>query len=184
MDLLLNARVLSIVVEGQRCVGVRLDEGTVRAESEVLLCAGAINSPRLLMLSGIGPADALRSLGVGVVRDLPDVGLHMEDHVLLAGVAYRAKRAVPRSHYNHADALLYVPRADPSDSPELLVMCLSLPFVLPSVGPLAPPAYVLTPCRHAPAKPRHGQNSLPTIRALRPSSIQTTFHTRPIWRFS
>ena len=83
----------------------------VRAEAEVLLCAGAINSPRLLMLSGIGPADQL-ALGIPV-SDLPDVGRHLEDHLLVAGVAYAARRDVPRSHYNHADALLYVPRAEP-----------------------------------------------------------------------
>ena len=53
---------------------------------------------------------------------------------------------MPRSHYNHADALLYVPRANPAESPEHLVMCLSLPFVLPTVGPLPAPAYVLVPC--------------------------------------
>ncbi len=146
IDLLLDTRVLGLALEGGRCVGVRLDDRTVRPEAEVLLCAGAINSPRLLMLSGMGPADQLRPLGVEVVRDLPDVGLHLEDHLLLAGVAYRARREVPRSHYNHADALLYVPRRDPADSPDVLVMCLSLPFVLPSVGQLAPPAYVLTPC--------------------------------------
>src|SRR5207237_6418848 len=59
---------------------------------------------------------------------------------------YKARREIPRSHYNHADALLYVPQSAPDASPELLVMCLSLPFVLPTVGPLAAPAYVLVPC--------------------------------------
>jgi choline dehydrogenase len=98
------------------------------------------------MLSGIGPADQLRSFDIPVVVDLPDVGRHLEDHLLVAGVAYAARRDVPRSHYQHADALLYVPRTDPHDSPEHLVMCLSLPFVLPSVGQLPSPAYVLVPC--------------------------------------
>ncbi len=74
------------------------------------------------------------------------VGGHLEDHLFLAGVAYSARQEVPRSHYNHADALLYVPNRDPADSPDLLIMCLSLPFVMPSVGPLASPAYVLVPC--------------------------------------
>jgi choline dehydrogenase len=78
--------------------------------------------------------------------DLPDVGNHLEDHLVLAGVAYSARREVPSSHYNHADAMLYVPNRDPSESPDLLIMCLSIPFVLPSVGKLTPPAYVLVPC--------------------------------------
>lgn len=146
VDLLLGARVLGLAIERGRCVGVRLTDRILRPEIDVLLCAGAIDSPRLLMLSGIGPADHLRSLGIPVVQDLPDVGLHLEDHLVLAGVAYAAPRPVPLSHYNHADAVLYVPRADPDESPELLVMCLSLPFVLPSVGPLDSPAYVLVPC--------------------------------------
>jgi choline dehydrogenase-like flavoprotein len=98
------------------------------------------------MASGVGPADELRALGISVALDLADVGRHLEDHLLVAGVAYRAKRKVPHSHYNHADALLYAPRSNPDESPDILVMCLSLPFVLPNVGPLAPPAYVLTPC--------------------------------------
>ena len=98
------------------------------------------------MVSGIGPADELRSHGITITVDLPDVGRHLQDHILLAGVAYGARREVPRSHYNHADSLLYVPHGNPGESPSHLVMCLSLPFVLPTVGPLPPPAYVLTPC--------------------------------------
>jgi choline dehydrogenase-like flavoprotein len=146
VDLLVGTEVLGLAIENERCVGVRIAERIVRPDIEVLLCAGAIDSPRLLMLSGIGPADDLRSLGIPIAIDAPDVGRHLEDHLLVAGVAYKARRDVPRSHYNHADALLYVPQSAPDASPELLVMCLSLPFVLPTVGPLAPPAYVLVPC--------------------------------------
>jgi choline dehydrogenase-like flavoprotein len=146
VDLLLGTQALGLATERGRCTGVRLPGRLVRPEVEVLLCAGAIDSPRLLMLSGIGPGEQLRSLGISVAQDLPGVGRHLEDHLLLAGVAYAARREVARSRYNHADAVLYVPRSDPDDSPEVLVMCLSLPFVLPGVGPLAPPAYVLAPC--------------------------------------
>jgi choline dehydrogenase-like flavoprotein len=146
VDLLLNTEVLGLAIEGGRCTGVGLANRIVRAGAEVLLSAGAIDSPRLLMLSGIGPADQLSSSGIPVAQDLPDVGRHLEDHLLVAGLAYAARREVPRSHYNHADALLYVPRTDPAESPEHLVMCLSLPFVLPTVGPLPAPAYVLVPC--------------------------------------
>jgi choline dehydrogenase-like flavoprotein len=145
-DVLIGVAVLGLAIEGGRCVGVKLANRLVRPEIEVLLCAGAIDSPRLLMVSGIGPADELKALGISVALDLPDVGRHLEDHLLVAGVTYSATRDVPRSHYNHADALLYAPGSNPNESPDILVMCLSLPFVRPTVGALAPPAYVLVPC--------------------------------------
>jgi choline dehydrogenase-like flavoprotein len=146
VDLLVGSQVQKLHIENGRCMGVQLVNRIVHPEIETLLCAGAIDSPRILMLSGIGPADHMSSFDIRVSVDLPDVGSHLEDHLLLAGVAYSARQEVPRSHYNHADAMLYVPNRDPSESPDLLIMCLSIPFVLPSVGKLAPPAYVLVPC--------------------------------------
>ncbi len=77
--------VTRIVVEHGRAVGVELIEAgaksVVRCDREVLLTAGAINSPRMLMLSGIGPADHLISVGVPVVHDLPGVGANLQDHL-------------------------------------------------------------------------------------------------------
>ncbi len=84
--------VRSIVFEGGRAVGVRYRRGgqedTARAEREVILSAGAIGSPHLMLLSGIGPADELRAAGVPVVADAPGVGKNLQDH-LLVSVAYR-----------------------------------------------------------------------------------------------
>src|SRR5882757_2107488 len=77
VDLLVDTEVLGLVIDDGRCIGLRLAEHLVRADSEVLLCAGAIDSPRLLLLSGIGSADQLRALGIPVVLDLPDVGRHL-----------------------------------------------------------------------------------------------------------
>ena len=71
--------------EGRRATGVRYRsngaEHHVRAEREVILCGGAINSPQLLALSGIGPANQLRALGLAVVADLPGVGQNLQDHL-------------------------------------------------------------------------------------------------------
>ncbi len=84
-----------VVVEGTRAVGVTyVREGeirTVRAEREVVVAAGAVNSPHLLMLSGIGPADELRSVGVEPVVDLPGVGRNLSDH-LAAGIVVTTPR--------------------------------------------------------------------------------------------
>ncbi len=70
---------LGVELDGERAVGVRVrrgrhDQELLRAEREVLLSAGAIGSPQLLLLSGIGPADELRDVGVEVRHDLPGVG--------------------------------------------------------------------------------------------------------------
>lgn len=79
-----NVQVHRVLFEGQRAcgiVGYRLDtEWEIRAEREVILSAGAYNSPQLLMLSGIGPADLLTALDIPVVLDQPLVGQNLPDH--------------------------------------------------------------------------------------------------------
>ena len=80
-----GAAVLGVEFEGERAVGVRLRGGRggveiARAEREVLLSAGAIGSPQLLLLSGVGPADELRQAGVQARHDLPGVGANLQDH--------------------------------------------------------------------------------------------------------
>lgn len=74
-----------ILFEGTRAVGVEYGQAgqvrVARASREVILCGGAINSPQLLMLSGVGPADQLRRHGIAVVHDLPGVGRNLQDHL-------------------------------------------------------------------------------------------------------
>ena len=76
-----------VLVEHGRAVGVEYRQGgqtrVARAEREVILAGGAINSPQILLLSGIGPADHLRQVGVDVVHDLPGVGQNLQDHLEL-----------------------------------------------------------------------------------------------------
>ena len=80
-----KATVLGLELDGNRVAGVRLPRGrrgeqVIRAEREVVLCAGAIGSPQLLLLSGIGPADELTQLGVPVRHQLRGVGRNLQDH--------------------------------------------------------------------------------------------------------
>ena len=83
-----GAQVLRLVVEHGRVVGVELAEtGVIRASAEVILSSGAIGSPRLLQLSGIGPADHLGRLGIPVVLDQPGVGANLQDHLDLFVIA-------------------------------------------------------------------------------------------------
>ncbi len=80
-----GARVTRILIEHGRAVGVECMLGvgaeTYRAEREVILSAGAFESPKLLMLSGIGPADHVRAHGIAPVADLPGVGQNLQDHL-------------------------------------------------------------------------------------------------------
>ncbi|MDB5405580.1 MAG: FAD-binding protein [Rhodospirillales bacterium] len=82
-----DAQVSRVVFEGNRAIGVEyLQHGTrriVRAEREIILAGGAINSPQLLMLSGIGPGDRLREHGIDVRVDVPGVGDNLWDHPLV-----------------------------------------------------------------------------------------------------
>ncbi|MEM7209041.1 MAG: GMC family oxidoreductase N-terminal domain-containing protein [Pseudomonadota bacterium] len=75
-----GTRVLGIEFEGNRASGLKLSSGFVRAKSEVLICMGAFQSPHLLMLSGIGPAEHLRDHAIDVRVDLPGVGSRLFDH--------------------------------------------------------------------------------------------------------
>ncbi len=87
----LGARVSRIVLEGQRAIGVEVvgksGSEIIRAEREVLVSSGAIGSPKLLLQSGIGPADHLKSVGVKVLHDLPGVGSNLQDHLDLFVIA-------------------------------------------------------------------------------------------------
>lgn len=89
LELLTGATVVGIELEGERAVGVRYrarrgGERVARAEREVIVSAGAIGSPQVLLLSGIGSAEHLREVGVPVRNDLPGVGENLQDHPALA----------------------------------------------------------------------------------------------------
>lgn len=92
----LHAQALKILFSGNRAVGVEYAKGKgVRKAfgKEIICCGGAINSPQLLQLSGIGNGDELRKLGIDVVRDLPGVGENLQDHLELY-VQYACKEPV------------------------------------------------------------------------------------------
>lgn len=97
-----RALVTRVLFEGKRAVGVEYRRGKgapqqVRAK-EVILCGGAINSPQLLQLSGVGNARELSALGIDVVHDLPGVGENMQDH-LEVYIQYACKQPVSMQPY-------------------------------------------------------------------------------------
>jgi choline dehydrogenase len=101
LSILTGAHALGLVLSGNRAAGIRYTLGnqaiTVHAAREVILCGGAINSPHLLMQSGIGPADLLRRAGIAVHQDLPGVGQNLQDHVDFM-MQWRCTRPVTLQH--------------------------------------------------------------------------------------
>ena len=97
-----DSAVTKLLLDGRRARGVELvSHGTaeaVRAEREVILCAGAFQSPQLLMLSGIGPADHLRDRAIPVLHDLPGVGGNLQDH-LEVHMQWRAEKRHTRNRH-------------------------------------------------------------------------------------
>jgi choline dehydrogenase len=93
VQLLSGVRVTRLVLEHGRVRGVEYADADglkiIRAEREVVLCCGAFETPKLMMLSGLGPAEQLAAHDIPVVQDLPGVGNNLQDHVLL-GVAYES----------------------------------------------------------------------------------------------
>ena len=85
LEVLTGAQVLRVRFEGRRAVGVDVRVGgaerALSARREVLLSAGALQSPQLLLLSGVGPGAHLQALGIPVLHDLPGVGQHLHDHI-------------------------------------------------------------------------------------------------------
>jgi choline dehydrogenase-like flavoprotein len=85
LTVMTGAHTTRILLEGRRAVGVEVRVGgelkQLKAKREVLLCAGALQSPQLLMLSGIGPGAQLQKHGITTVHDLPGVGANLHDHV-------------------------------------------------------------------------------------------------------
>ncbi|HEX6780135.1 MAG TPA: choline dehydrogenase [Ktedonobacterales bacterium] len=92
-----NVLASRVLTEGKRAVGVEFQQNgkteQERASREVILSGGAINSPQLLLLSGIGPADHLKAMGIDVVADLPGVGQNLQDH-LATGVQYHCTQPI------------------------------------------------------------------------------------------
>jgi choline dehydrogenase len=95
VELRTGAQVTRVLFEGRRAVGVEYRQAgalhVLRAR-EVILAGGAINTPQVLMLSGVGPGAALRALGIPVVLDQPNVGAHLNDH---QGINYTWRMNVP-----------------------------------------------------------------------------------------
>jgi choline dehydrogenase len=133
LRLLTDARATRLLIERGRVTGVeyatRRALETIRAEREVVLCCGAFETPKLLMLSGLGPSAELALHGIDTVRDLPGVGQNLKDHLLL-GVGFESKLPLAEPELL-AEAALFTrtPTASPLESPNLQFFFVPIRFV-------------------------------------------------------
>lgn len=135
-----HSHVRRLLIHGGRCTGLEYADtahagGTHVAQSdgEVLLCAGVIGSPQLLQLSGIGPADALRSLGITIVADQPSVGENFSDHPL-GVVVYSADRLIPPGENNHFDVLGALRTHPGLPAPDVHILFCDIPLTPPGMS--------------------------------------------------
>ena len=140
--------------EHGRCAGVSyVRDGApaqAQAAGEVILCAGAVGSPQLLMLSGIGAAGPLRALGIDPVADIAEVGENLQDHPVVKA-SFAAGSPLPRSRYNHGEVYASLRSPLAAAHPDLHLFPILLP-VPPGPG-YPPPAagHVLVASAMAPA---------------------------------
>ena len=94
LEIITEAQIKTLIFEGTKCIGVSYQRGSrdleIRANREIIVSAGAVNSPHILQVSGIGPAAHLKSIGVDVVHDAPSVGHNMTDHYVVR-ISHRIK---------------------------------------------------------------------------------------------
>ena len=126
-----NALASRLIIEDGRCVGVEyLQDGvatSARATGEVIVSAGAIESPKLLLLSGIGDPAELKAAGVEVTVGLPGVGKNFHNHVL-TGVIREASQPVPPGNQNLSESALFL-KSDPSETgPDIQIAFVHVPF--------------------------------------------------------
>ncbi|GAA3054665.1 FAD-dependent oxidoreductase [Pseudonocardia yunnanensis] len=131
LDLVTDALVHRVVLDGDRCSGVEYSIGPqtfiAQCDGEVVLTAGAIGSPQVLLASGIGPQRHLDDIGITVLADLPGVGANLHDHPV-SGVVYYSARAVPPSNGNDGEIKGVLRSRDGLDGPDLQIMIVSRPL--------------------------------------------------------
>ncbi|MEO0899775.1 MAG: GMC family oxidoreductase N-terminal domain-containing protein [Bacteroidota bacterium] len=123
-----------LIMEGNQCKGVAYKkEGEVmqaHASKEVILSAGAIGSPQLLLLSGIGNAEDLKAHGIESIVDLPGVGQNLHDH-LLVSVIFEASQPIPPPQANLLEAQLFWKSREGMIVPDLQPLFMGLPYYSP-----------------------------------------------------
>ncbi|MEI5668515.1 FAD-dependent oxidoreductase [Bosea sp. CCNWLW174] len=143
LTILTETNVRRILFDGRRAAGVEIERaGTITAVwagTEIVISTGAINTPKLLMLSGIGDRDELRQLGIPVVQHLPGVGRNLQDHVSF-GCTWEYREPIPPRN-SGSEAKLYWKSSPDLPEPDLLFCQVEFPVPSERTAKLAVPAH-------------------------------------------
>jgi choline dehydrogenase len=153
LTVLTEALAVKLRFTGTRCTGLDfLLDGKLRsvdASRELILCAGAIHSPRLLLLSGIGPQVDLKHLGIETLVDLPGVGRNLQDHVWIRGLCFEAKHPLPTPNNNLGGTACFWKSRPALARPDLMVLAVQGPLVSDEIVTryvIPPNAFAIFPC--------------------------------------
>lgn len=179
LTVLTGALAERLIIEKQRCTGVIAKVAgktlTLKAMQETILSAGAFDSPRILLLTGIGGAKALEAVGVTPIHDLPGVGRNMQDHPLAPGVLYRSDTPLGASQYNHCESMIVAHSRHNPGWADLMIMALAVPFVSPALGPVPPNSFAFVPALTYPRST--GTITLASADSAVPASINPGYLT-------
>src|SRR3954471_9979979 len=148
LDVVTDALVHRVLMDGDRCRAVEYHVGAeafvAECTGDVVLAAGTVGTPQLLMLSGIGPADHLEDQGIEVVEDLPGVGANLFDHPM-CGVVYQSAQPVPPGTNNHGEVQGLLSTGIGGHGPDVQIMFVDVPLRADSMpGPDIGHGYAIT----------------------------------------
>lgn len=133
-----HSRATRLRCAGAKCIGVDfIKDGVVqsaRASAEVVLCLGAIETPRLLLLSGIGPKEDLHSLDIPIIADSPNVGKNLQDHPLIAGLCFASSQQLPTPNNNLEGSVLFAKSRSGLEAADLMFVSIQVPYVSPEIA--------------------------------------------------
>jgi choline dehydrogenase len=134
ITVLTHAMIRRLTMQGTRVTGVEFSHAgkpvRVTASKEVVLSTGAINTPKILMQSGIGEAAQLQEHGIKVVHDLPGIGKNYQDHFMIAGCVWEYKDAIPPRN-NAAEATFFWKSDSALDTPDMQPFQIEVPYTSP-----------------------------------------------------
>jgi len=143
LTVLTGAQVLKLNFTGTNCIGLDFVQNgveySVAVSKEVILSAGAIDTPRILMLSGIGDHEELRKIGIKTVVDLPAVGKNLQDHPMIWGLCYEAREPLGPMNYNLSGSDFYWKSDTKLTVPDLMFVPIQIPLVTETIQTLYPP---------------------------------------------